>query len=274
MSKARAWCFTDNTCDESFWNSVDCKYIIYGRETAPTTGQKHLQGYIVFPFAKTASSVRKLFCKAHWEIANGGPSSNINYCSKEGDFVERGEKPAGQGARTDLEAACAIVKSHGVKRLAEEMPGTFVRYARNFTMLEEIIRPNMGVRDWAMEVFWYYGPTGTGKSRAAYTESGPDAYRKMEGKWWDGYTDQENVVFDDFRKNWCTFNELLRILDRYPLRVEFKGGSRQLVARRVWITSCKSPRELYTDDEGTEREDIEQLIRRITVVKAFSQPFQ
>jgi len=71
MSRARAWCFTDNTCDEAFWASLDCKYLVYGREVAPSTGHRHLQGYVVFTAAKTAATVRKMNCKVHWEIAAG-----------------------------------------------------------------------------------------------------------------------------------------------------------------------------------------------------------
>lgn len=47
-------------------------------------------------------------------------------------------------------------------------------------------------------VFW--GPTGTGKSRRAWSESTLSAYPKdPRTKFWCGYRDQKNVVIDEFR---------------------------------------------------------------------------
>lgn len=43
---------------------------------------------------------------------------------------------------------------------------------------------------------WIYGKPGTGKTRAA-TLTYPDAYRKLQNKWWDGYQNQKEVIMDD-----------------------------------------------------------------------------
>lgn len=119
-------------------------------------------------------------------------------------------------------------------------------------------------RDWAPEVYWFYGPTGSGKTRKAF-ELCEDPWISDQGlRWWDGYDGHEDVIIDDFRKDFCKFHELLRILDRYPYRVEVRGGSRQLLARRIFITSLYSPEETYHM-----REDIGALTRRITEVRRF-----
>lgn len=107
-------------------------------------------------------------------------------------------------------------------------------------------------------VIWIHGPTGTGKSAMAH-KLAPDAWWTAKTlKWWDGYDAHANVVIDDFRADYCTFHELLRILDRYPYRVETKGGSRQLLANLIVVTSPFPPEHVYR-----EREDIGQLLRRI-----------
>ena len=80
-------------------------------------------------------------------------------------------------------------------------------------------------------------------------------------KWWEGYDAHPNVLIDDFRKDFCTFHELLRILDRYPYRIEVKGTSRQLLAKRIIITCPYHPEIIYDT-----REDIGQLLRRITKI--------
>jgi len=66
-------------------------------------------------------------------------------------------------------------------------------------------------------------------------------------------------LFDDFRGDFCTFHYLLRVLDRYPMRVEVKGSSREFNSKRIYITSCYPPTEIYNKSD----EDVKQLIRRI-----------
>jgi len=43
---------------------------------------------------------------------------------------------------------------------------------------------------------WYWGPTGTGKSKTA-RETAPDAFLKTNTKWWDGYDQQDDVLLEE-----------------------------------------------------------------------------
>ncbi len=85
-------------------------------------------------------------------------------------------------------------------------------------------------------------------------------------RWFDGYDGHECAILDDFRPEWCKLSFLLRILDRYPMAVEVKGGMRQWKPKTIYITCPKHPEECYLDAG----EDIKQLIRRITTIKEFS----
>jgi len=55
-------------------------------------------------------------------------------------------------------------------------------------------------------------------------------------------------------------------LDRYPFQVECKGGSRQFLAKNIYITSCYSPEQMF---EGRVDEDLRQLTRRIDIIEEF-----
>ena len=79
-------------------------------------------------------------------------------------------------------------------------------------------------------------------------------------KWWDGYDADEHVIMDDIRADSMRFNTLLGILDRYPCRVEFKGGTRQLLANVIIITCPLDHKALFC---GELNENIDQLTRRI-----------
>lgn len=98
-----------------------------------------------------------------------------------------------------------------------------------------------------MEVWVFYGPTGTGKSRAAH-EMAPDAFWLRQASsgvgWWCGYNGETDVIIDEFY-GWLQWSFLLRLLDRYPLVVETKGSSVNFVGRRIIITSNTSPVQWY-----------------------------
>lgn len=122
----------------------------------------------------------------------------------------------------------------------------------------------MPKRSWKSEVFWFHGSTGGGKSRRAHEEN-PRAYWKSStNKWWDGYDGQDCVIIDDYRRDFCTFADLLRLFDRYPLCVEVKGASVQFVARKIIVTTPRDPRNTWV---GRSDEDIGQLMRRIEHVE-------
>jgi hypothetical protein len=156
-----------------------------------------------------------------------------------------------------------------VKEICDDHAEVFIKYSTGISRFINVYAPR---RDFKTEVFWFYGPTGSGKSYTAQRRGGADAYHKMGGnKWWDGYDNHSDVVINDYRTNLCPFNELLRLLDMYPHRVEGKGVSMEFVARRVYITCPKDPRDVWTGEDGKEREDIEQLLRRVEHVVEFTQ---
>lgn len=262
-SRSRSWCFTLNNYTENdvkMLNQVQCQYIVFGYEIGES-GTPHLQGYIYFDDAKTLSTLKKKIHKtAHFEPANGTPLQASTYCKKDGRFEERGKLPQIQGKRTDLDNIKNVVLETGKMR-------EVVLYATSYQsikMAEQILKYHENKRTWKPIVKWYWGPTGTGKSKTAYEEM-PDCYTTLStGKWWDGYDAHEDILIDDMRKDFMKFHELLRLLDRYSFQVETKGGTRQILARRIIITSCFPPDEMFDT-----REDIKQLIRRIDEIKKF-----
>jgi len=55
-------------------------------------------------------------------------------------------------------------------------------------------------------------------------------------------------------------------LDRYPFKVEIKGGSLHFRAKYIYITSNQDPTEWY-DMEKIKGADINALLRRIDEIK-------
>ena len=63
--------------------------MIIGREVGQE-GTPHLQGYVIMEKKTTLVEMKKLFPRAHLEVAKGSPEQNKIYCSKDGKFQEFG----------------------------------------------------------------------------------------------------------------------------------------------------------------------------------------
>lgn len=284
--KSRAWSITLHGEDDKFpadcaaaWQSLitehNARYCCAQREVSPTTLGRHYQGYVYFTNQHRLSSVRTIFQSLfgvipHAEISKGSPEQNRAYCSKEesaviGTFMEWGTIPT-KGKRGDLDDIAEMTKTDSLSEIADAFPSQFIRYHRGITELQRLHHSQQRDPSTSVTVEWWFGPTGTGKSRDAFAIH-PDAYVKMNNKWWDGYLGETTVIIDDYRPSLCTFQELLRLLDRYPMRVECKGSSMPLAATHFILTTTKRPEILW---QGRTEEALNQLLRRISIIKDYS----
>jgi len=267
-TRSRAYCLTINNYIENdikVLKELKYQYIIIGDEKS-TTGTAHLQVYVRFPNPKSFSSLKKNISKAHIEIAKGTPQQNRTYCSKENILFEDGTLPQ-QGKRNDITVIKELITNDNVYKMRELIPhATSVQAVR---MAEIHLKYYEPTRNFKPIVKWYHGSTGSGKTRSAYEDS-LDPYVCMEtNKWWEGYDGHEHVIIDDIRKDFCKFSTLLKILDRYEFKIETKGGSRQLLSKQIIITCPYHPKDLYSN-----REDVNQLLRRIDEIKLFGKSLE
>jgi len=179
----------------------------------------------------------------------------------EGTQFELGSRPFRRNSKTDWQSVWIAAQLGDL----ESIPPN-VRVV-NYRTLKQISADHAQPRAIVKQVYVFWGYTGTGKSRRAWDEAGMDSYPKdPRSKFWFGYTGQRHVVLDEFRGG-IDAAHLLRYLDRYPQHVETKGGSRQLLAESIWITSNLDPDHWYPDlDEATK----EALRRRFTLVVNFN----
>ncbi len=262
--RCRSWCLTyfpNKEEEDQKWfrylaTKKGIRYFVVGYETCPKTKNKHFQGYISFKNAKTFKACKKWFelDRIHIEPAVAGDFKNKAYCEKENKFIEIGE-PINQGKRTDIDVAIDILKETGSIREVLKTVKNYqaVRHSELYMKYNEPEEVRTG-----LQVINIWGTSGAGKTRYVYdNEERP--FRPINYKWWEGYDGHKVVLLDDIRKDFCKFHELLNLLDIYPIRVEGKGGSRQLRAMKIYITTPEPLVEMYAC-----REDIYQLERRIT----------
>lgn len=147
QEQGKNWCVTKNGLPvledlKASLNTSLSKGLVYGffgTETAPTTGQKHLQGFLCFQTRKKMKTVKNWLTKfipelvgAHLEKMKGSISQNEEYCSKEDEDPMRvGSKPAEKrpGNRSDLQSfAEAVLGGSGDLELAADFPNAHARY--------------------------------------------------------------------------------------------------------------------------------------------------
>lgn len=283
--QSRRWCFTEHGESPILFDASEMNYLVYQKETCPTTNKSHWQGYVEMKKKITLGGIKKKVSNnAHWEIAKGSAESNKAYCHKEqegsSDKAEYGE-PMAQGERTDLEAMTKSVLSGEMKvsEILEANPIMYHTYGRTLEKAE-VMRMNKRHKTSRTWIVWIWGKTGTGKTYAlkklieAEGRKYEDAYWHTvnDREWWQTYEQQEDVILDDYRGE-LPFQYLLRLGDEYPVAVTKRNiGTINFTSKMIWITSSKPPQEIYSKmTDSTDR--IEQLLRRIKKVIHLENPY-
>lgn len=266
------------------WEQTEgMKYMVVGVETGEKSETPHLQGYTCWSEAKTKRKMYKwvtgLATKKFWiDKRRGTPEEASKYCKKEGNYVEFGTLPVGQGKRTDLDnVAEALEDGATMRNVIDERKLQAVQYAKIWLTYNEEERDMMQ----RAQVYWYWGVSGAGKTHMAREEIAKLGYEKKDifklkcpepgtKTWWDGYDKHPCVLLDDFRAYSTTLRELIGLIEG-PHRVEVKGGFRQMLARHIFITTNKSPADSYGDNWG---EEMHQLERRIFYTRVFTQRWE
>ena len=119
--KARHWCFTLNNYTPEDLDKLSTPidgvdHLVFGKEIG-ASGTPHLQGYVCFQSRKRRSQAITIIGQAHFSVTKFIHQS-IEYCKKDGDFIEWGEPPSGKGTRSEIEDFKSSVKE-GITDLAE-----------------------------------------------------------------------------------------------------------------------------------------------------------
>lgn len=122
------------------------------------------------------------------------------------------------------------------KDIAEEYFSQWVVHRRSFAAYRNLIREKR-IRT-NLRVLLLIGDTGVGKTRYVHERAGSDLWSSVSRnlEWFDGYSGEGHVLFDDFRGG-PEFDFLLRLLDVYPISVPVKGSFVEWEPSTIWITS-------------------------------------
>jgi len=177
----------------------------------------------------------------------------VEYCSKDGDFIEIGNRPAspsdnGRKERDRWIAAWDHAKSGAIDQIDADIR---LRCYHTIKRVGQDYMPRVAPLETVCGV-WVFGQSGCGKTRSVISKY-PDAYLKPRNIWWDGYQEEEIVLLDDVDKYDVKLGGLLKHwADFAPFIAECKGGSRRIRPKRLIVTSQYCIGDIWTDQETRE----------------------
>jgi len=262
-SRSKNFVFTHNNySDTAQEDTIDCSYIVYGKEVGES-GTPHLQGFVQFKTEKSEKQVRKLLPGCHVELARTIQAAS-DYCKKDGEWRQRGTPPVTPKEKGEAEQQrWKRYREAAEEGEFEEIPEK-IRFnsPKLLKFHHETALNRRKIPDTEDRMEWYWGESGTGKSRKAREEN-PEAYLKNCNKWWCGYTDQDVVIIEDFDKRHDVLAHHLKLWgDRYPFQAETKGGSQKIRPTKIIVTSNYHPRDIWTEES-----DLHPILRRFKPIE-------
>lgn len=268
--RSRGWCWTINNPTEEDDNDIQrlveqADYVTYGVETGEEN-TKHYQGYCYFKSVARFNRLKKLLKRAHIEKQKGNNTQAIEYCHKDGEKYEWGTRPENSDQKSKWQSIMSLAKNGNIEQLQLEYPRIYIMYSEKLKSMME--RPAY-IIDGPTRHEWWWGPTGTGKSKLLW-EKYPKHYQKKKNKWWDGYYDQDVVAIEEWSPDHHMLSSHLKEwADRYPFQAEIKNGCLQGIRpMKIIVLSNYSIQECFP-----RKADFEPLKRRFNV-RHFSGFFQ
>lgn len=251
------------------------RWAILGKEVGDS-GTPHIQGACCLNKQIAFSTLKRMIPRAHIEKMRGEPIDSQLYCSKEDTNPWQCGTMPEPGKRSDILIAFEAIKDGAtLRQLAQTNGVAVIKFYKGLTVCRSLLQ---APRDPSKppKIFWLHGPTGTGKTKTSYEQLCeiygvedvlilPDSTLK----WFDTYDAQRAVIFDDFRSKGTSFAFLLRVLDRYPLFVPFKGGFVNWSPEVIIVTTTRDIRSTFEQRNVHKPEDLRQLERRVSHVLEF-----
>lgn len=250
-----------------------------GQQERGAQGFLHWQLFIQFKSRVRLHQVQQAVGDdtCHCEPRAGTPSQARDYCRKldtavDGTWQEVGAFKKGKTNHMD-DLKEALDDGADVLDLMHRHFGSWVRAEKacdRYIQARDALRAST----WCpprVELHW--GASGTGKTRYCMelinARYGGIAYRKPSGTWWDGYSKQECVLFDDYDGT-IPLDTLLQLLDGYGRGVllPIKGSHINCWARVFLFTSNRPLDSWYPHATEEQRAG---LRRRFTLVREYRQ---
>lgn len=255
LKRARGWVFTvwTDKKDDMVGYLLDhvqrdekIEYAIFGHEISPTTGTKHLQGYVYWTNAVTGKGAQKRLGLSHGEFhaeaQRGTHAQASDYCKKEGNiaFVHGDIPDPADRAESAWDYILLMIEDGKSDfEIMKAYPAHFARCKAGITAIRsELAFQKVGeFRD--VQVTYIWGETGTGKTRSILESADhpSDVYKVVDYKHpFDNYRGQSIILFDEFRSS-IRLEHMLNYIDGYIVELPCRYHNKVAMWDKVYIVS-------------------------------------
>lgn len=191
-------------------------------------------------------------------------------------ILEHGEPPQ-QGRRMDLIELAQLIQEGKTKRQVYDVLNDldYKITSQVFKAVDtyfNIYSPHRQKDNDPKDIFWFYGPTHSGKTTSArkhFDDLGISYYEYTACSDWNDfqlYEGQDAIILDDLRADNIPLSQLITFLTSKYATKNAKYGIRHIAATKIIITSPYHPSSTFNQES---KEDIQQLLRRIGTIRYF-----
>ena len=176
-------------------------------------------------------------------------------------------RKGGEGNRKRFATFIEYSRNGDIDKISQEMPDLFLRHYNTIKKIRIDYKNKPKTQRLSSPCgIWIYGPPGTGKTSSALDKY-PDAYLKLQNKWWDNYEGEEVVIIDDVSPSTFQQNhELVALfkiwLDRYPFAAEAKGKQLKAIRPRIVVITSNYPIQECVNNPV----DVQAFTRRCSII--------
>lgn len=263
------YCFTSHTgapvINAKSMNGHPIIFCCYQKEQGSETQKEHWQGFIAVKKGMRYGELQDLIQqKAHFFYCRGTPLQNLLYCTKRETRLEEPKyfgnfqqvldgKTKKKQINMSTYAAMLIRQGLSDFELAALLPSFCLQNRKKMAEYRDACTGDQ-CRRRAVYVEVWHGQPGTGKTSQVFARwNDDDVYIKTTSDknaapWWDGYTGQPVVVFDEFTGANISATTMNDICGGAKMRVMVKGGSTPAKWTHVVIISNYPPAKWWTPE--------------------------
>uniref|UniRef100_UPI0040487C94 hypothetical protein n=1 Tax=Roseivirga sp. TaxID=1964215 RepID=UPI0040487C94 len=279
--QAKRWCFTlNNPLDTERIDPDLCDYMIAGEEVGDQ-GTRHFQGYCEFTSRKQLSAVKKILPRAHWEVAKGTPYDNFIYCSKDGKFVESGDRPRAPKKSKDkdttyAEAIQASTVQEGIAIVKQKRPRDYCLHGESIERNLKRAKHTPFVHKYTgfnrdplplQKTLLFYGDSNTGKTHFACSHFKNPLVCSHIDKLKTLSPDHDGIVFDDMSFKHWPIESVIHLLDQeFEREINIRYGTTIIPANTPKIFTHNTANPFYQEEANEEQKTaIERRLQRVHI---------